>query len=177
MTFQEILGPACRPAPTGYLYMFLEEWFRSQAVPDTPDNRGTLIRMIHENHVPGWRGLVLIYPDFSALIFPYHPEDAPGPDHAPAARSAMTEPLQSTGPDRIRWRVEITWPAPGELILHVRIAGTPTVIEGMVASLQQASTGEGIHRWLARFLSMPDVWRRDIPTDLPPPPDASGSAP
>ncbi len=82
----------------------------------------------------------------------------------------MTGPLRPTAPDRIRWRVEVTWPDSGEVIVHVRLAATPTLIEGVVASLQQAGAGGGIHRWLARFPAVPDVWRRDMPADLPRPP-------
>lgn len=89
----------------------------------------------------------------------------------------MTGPLRPTAPDHVRWRVEITWPAPEEVILHVRIAATPALIEGVVASLRQAGAGEGLHRWLARFLDVPDVWRRDIPTHLPRPPGVSGAGP
>ena len=87
MTFLEVLRQAYRRASTGWLYMCLHEWFAHKGIPDTPDNRGTLIRMIAENHVPGWRGFVLIYPDGSGLVFPYHPDDRPPPGPVAQTRS------------------------------------------------------------------------------------------
>jgi len=89
----------------------------------------------------------------------------------------MTEPLRPSHPDELRWDMKIMPSPPGKLLLRVWFHATPLLIKAMLISLQRAREGQGVHRWLARFLTTSDDWHDHILTDLTRPPGVQGSAP